>query len=123
MFLKEFHANEKLVKGSNSSFIVPIPKEDRPQKIRHISFIGYMYKVLSKILAYRPRKVIHSIILESQKAFIKGRQILDGVLVANEIVEDAILNKKDAVFFKVEFEKAYDSELGISGFYDVQDGL
>jgi len=35
---------------------------------------------------------------------VKGRQILDGVLIANEVVEEARL-----IMFKVNFEKAYDS--------------
>ena len=35
---------------------------------------------------------------------MKGRQILDGVLIANEVVEEARL-----IMFKVNFEKAYDS--------------
>ncbi|GAU46155.1 hypothetical protein TSUD_401590 [Trifolium subterraneum] len=44
-----------------------------------------------------------------ESAFIKGRQILDVVLIANEIVDDAKSNKKDLLLFKVDFEKAYDS--------------
>ncbi|MCI07128.1 RNA-directed DNA polymerase (Reverse transcriptase), partial [Trifolium medium] len=39
----------------------------------------------------------------------KGRQILDGILVANEVVEDTRLRKKELFMFKVDFEKAYDS--------------
>lgn len=68
-----------------------------------------MYKVLSKVLATRLRKVMHLLISEGQSAFIKGRQILDGVLIANELVDDAKKRKKEAMFFKIDFEKAYDS--------------
>ncbi|XP_024023214.1 uncharacterized protein LOC112092134 [Morus notabilis] len=41
-------------------------------------------------------------------AFIRGRWILDGVLVANEIVEEYRVEGKDGLVFKVDFEKAYD---------------
>lgn len=42
-----------------------------------------------------------------QGAFVKRRQILDAVLVANEVVEEVW--KKDIGFvFKIDFEKAYD---------------
>jgi len=41
--------------------------------------------------------------------FIKGHQILDGILVANEIVDGARRCKKELILFKVDFEKAYDS--------------
>lgn len=70
-----------------------------------ISLIGCMYKALSKELANRLRKVIHLLILDCQSTFIKGRQIFDGVLIANELVDDAKRKKKEAVYFKVDFEK------------------
>ena len=37
-----------------------------------------------------------------------GRQILDVVLVANELVEDYRRNGKEGFVFKVDFEEAYD---------------
>ncbi|MCI86169.1 RNA-directed DNA polymerase (Reverse transcriptase), partial [Trifolium medium] len=36
--------------------------------------------MLAKVLANRLRLVIDSVISESQTAFVKGRQILDGIL-------------------------------------------
>ncbi|XP_039688540.1 uncharacterized protein [Medicago truncatula] len=50
-----------------------------------------------------------SVISETQSAFIHGRQILDGILIATEIVEDAKSLKKDFLLFKVDLEKAFDS--------------
>ena len=35
-----------------------------------------------------------------------GRQILDVVLVANEVVEDYRKSNKDGLAFKIDFEKA-----------------
>lgn len=34
--------------------------------------------------------------------------MLDGVLVANELIDVAVRNKKSCLFLKVDFEKAYD---------------
>ena len=76
---------------------------------RHISLVSSMYKILAKILANRLRLVIGSLISDSQSAFIKGCQILDGILVANEVVDEARKCKKELILFKVDFEKAYDS--------------
>nr|ABN08584.1 RNA-directed DNA polymerase (Reverse transcriptase) [Medicago truncatula] len=42
-------------------------------------------------------------------AFIKGRQILDGILLANEVVDEARKLKKELLLFKVDFGKPYDS--------------
>lgn len=74
--MTEFHQNGKIVKGANSSFMVLIPKKTNPMKIsdfRPISLIGCIYKVLSKVLANKIKKVIGSVISETQSAFISGR--------------------------------------------------
>lgn len=104
-----------------------IPKKDNPQKVSYfhpISLIGRMYKVLSNVLANRLWKVIHLLIANCQSAFIKGRQIFDGILIENELVDNAKRKKKEVVFFKVDFEKAYDSvSWGFLDFYDEKDGF
>jgi len=64
---------------------------------------------LAKLLANRLRTVIGSVISDTQSAFIKGRHILDGILVANEVVDKAKKCNKDLLLFKVDFEEAYDS--------------
>ncbi|GAU51587.1 hypothetical protein TSUD_414310 [Trifolium subterraneum] len=111
-FIVEFHRNGKLTKGLNATFIALIPKVDSPQRLndfRPISLVGSLYKILAKVLANRLRLVVGSVISESQSAFVKGRQILDGILIANEVVDEARRSKKDLMLFKVDFEKAYDS--------------
>ncbi|XP_045830878.1 uncharacterized protein LOC123922177 [Trifolium pratense] len=56
-----------------------------------------------------------SVISVSQTAFVKGRQILDGILIANEVVDEARKSKKELLLFKVDFEKAYDSVDWVNG--------
>jgi len=111
-YVSDFHRNGKLLKGINSTFITLIPKKDVPQSLndfRPISLVGSLYKVMAKLLANRLKSVIRSVILDSQSAFVQGRQILDGILVANEVVDEAKKLKKDLLLLKVDFEKAYDS--------------
>jgi hypothetical protein len=50
---------------------------------------------------------IGSVVLDSQSAFVKGKQILDGILIANEEVEEARRLNKEMLLFKVDFEKAF----------------
>jgi len=111
-FMVEFHRNGKLTKGVNSTFIALIPKVNSLQRLndyRPISMVGCMYKVLAKVLANRLRGVMGSVISDSQSAFVKGKQILDGIPIANEAVDEAKRLKRELLLFKVDFEKAYDS--------------
>lgn len=43
-----------------------------------------------------------------QSAFVEGCQIMDGSLVANEVVEDVLSRKGKGILLKLDFEKAYD---------------
>ncbi|GJS39203.1 putative RNA-directed DNA polymerase [Tanacetum coccineum] len=61
------------------------------------------------MLADRIKRVIGKVIGEVQNAFIKGRFILDGVLVANEVVDYVKRNRGKGMLLKIDFEKAYDS--------------
>lgn len=103
--LHEFHANGRLVKGSNSSFIVLLPKKEgicRVNHLRPISLIRSLYKILARHL----KSILGNLI---QTAFLKGRNILDGVMILNKVVEDAKKRKKELMVSGVDFEKAYDS--------------
>jgi hypothetical protein len=111
-FLFEFHGSAILPKAFTTSFLAIIPKKDHPQALsdyRPICLVSSMYKVLSKILAGRLKKVLDKIILKVQSAFLPNRQILDGVLVVNELLDLAKRRKDKCLFFKVDFERAYDT--------------
>lgn len=73
---------------------------------RPISLVGQQYKILSKVLIGRLKKVLPSIIYESQTTFIKSRHILDGVLVANEVVALAKRIISKLMLLKINFVKA-----------------
>ena len=110
--MTEFHQNGRLSRGINSTFIALIPKIDNPQKLndfRPISLVGSIYKILVKVLANRLRHVIGSVVAKEQSAFVQNREILDGILIANEVVDEAHRLKKELLLIKVDFEKAYDS--------------
>ena len=60
------------------------------------------------MLSGRLRGVLHETIHSTQGAFVQGKQILDAVLIANEIVDERRRLGEEDVVFKIDFEKAYD---------------
>lgn len=54
-------------------------------------------------------KILMSYKDESQTILFSNRNMFDGVVVANELVDFARRNKKDMFVFKVDFEKTFDS--------------
>ncbi|GJZ03380.1 putative RNA-directed DNA polymerase, eukaryota, reverse transcriptase zinc-binding domain protein [Tanacetum coccineum] len=110
--IKHFESTCMIANGCNPSFITLVPKNPDPlgfSDYKPSSLIGCVYKIISKILANRLAKVIKSVIGPNQSAFIVGRQILDGCLIANGIIRMASMDKTKLLLFKVDFKKAFDS--------------
>ncbi|GJZ58078.1 RNA-directed DNA polymerase, eukaryota [Tanacetum coccineum] len=110
--VEHFFKQGSFSKGCNSSFIALIPKVLDAKFVndyRPISLIGCIYKVVTKILASRLAMVIAGLVSNTQSAFVAGRQILDGPFILNEVLDWCKRKKKKALFFKVDFAKAYDS--------------
>ncbi|GJR53242.1 RNA-directed DNA polymerase, eukaryota [Tanacetum coccineum] len=110
--VEHFFNNGAFAKGCNSSFIALIPKIMDAKLVmdfRPISLIGCVYKVVTKILANRLAMVISNIVSNTQSAFVSERQILDGPFIINEVLHWCKRKNKKAMFFKVDFAKAYDS--------------
>ncbi|CAN1818577.1 Transposon TX1 uncharacterized 149 kDa protein [Linum perenne] len=94
--------------------IVLLPKIANPtnmKELRPISLCNVLYRLIAKVLANRLRKVMPGIIGEEQSAFIKGRNIIDNVLVAFESLHAMKLKQKTKEEFaalKLDISKAFD---------------
>ena len=51
--------------------------------------------------------MISKVINIRQSTFLEGRGLLDNILVANEVLEEMKRKNKSCMFFKVDYEKAY----------------
>ena len=70
--------------------------------------LNIAYKIYAKALALRLTNHMKDWINKEQKGFIKGRFILDAIITIWEGMDFAEESKQDYIFFKIDFEKAYD---------------
>ncbi|KAL6326994.1 hypothetical protein AAG906_012678 [Vitis piasezkii] len=109
---KDFYVHSSFLKSLNNTFLVLIPKKSGAEDLRDfrpISLLGGLYKLLAKVLANRLKKVVGKVVSTSQNAFVKGRQILDASLIANEVIDTWHKQKEKGIICKLDIEKAYDS--------------
>ena len=98
----------------NQTYIALIPKKkqcETPVDYKPISLCNVLYKIVSKVIANRLKKVLPDIIHESQSGFVPGRLITDNILVAYECFHYLRKKKKGKAGYlglKLDMSKAYD---------------
>lgn len=72
------------------------------------SLLSCSFKIFSKLLTLRLSTIVQKIVAQTHSAFIKGRYILESVVVAHEIVHSINKSGEKGVVIKLDDEKAYD---------------
>ena len=99
----------------NHTFLTLIPKIKNPMSMsnyRPISLCNVLYKIFSKVLANRLKRILPSIITEHQSVFTKNRLISDNILVAFETLHNMNTHKSSKhgyMALKLDMNKAYES--------------
>ena len=84
-----FSHNVTFPRSCGKSYIVLIPKRDYLNKMtdyRSMSFCNVFYKIMSKFLTYRLKRVIYKLLRPEQVGFLAGRFTFDSILAVQEIV-------------------------------------
>ena len=102
-----------LPENLNHTFITLIPKKNSPEyasDFRPISLCNVLYKIFSKVLANKIKKILPKIISEHQSAFTKSKLISDNILVDFESLHSMQkhVGKEYYMAIKLDMSKTYD---------------
>lgn len=95
----------------NQAVVYLLPKEKKVTTIkqyRPISLVNCSMKIISKLMTLRLDPIMDRLIDPTQSAFVKGRYILDNVVLSHEILHSCRQSKEQGVVIKLDLEKAYD---------------
>ncbi|KAK6145965.1 hypothetical protein DH2020_019834 [Rehmannia glutinosa] len=110
--VSEFFDSSKLLRQINHTAIALIPKTDHSPTVadfKPIACCNVVYKVITKILASKLEYVVPKLIDPAQSMFISGRNIIDNIFSAQEIIEIMLESESPPDVIKVDLKKAYDT--------------
>ena len=76
---------------------------------RPISLLNVDYKILTKVLANRVKRVLPSIISNCQNGYVRNRSIHDSIRLVQDIIQYTEITQSPGVLVSVDFRKAFDS--------------
>lgn len=105
--------NPKEVHANNQIFISLILKINHPELVTHFRPIGLcnaVYKLATKMIANRLKRIMPVIITPTQCSFIPRRNGSNNIIVAQEIIHKMqhATSNKGYMAIKLDLEKAYD---------------
>jgi len=101
----------KIGGNTNSAFLALLPKEKGASnfsRFRPISLCNTSYKLITKIISIRLKNILPDIIPENQGGFIKGRKILDNIVLVQEVVHSSGQIKEKGMVIKLDLANAFD---------------
>ena len=110
--------NYGFVKGKSSisqrqGIIRLIPKKNKNLSLlknwRPISLLDVQYKIATKALAFRLRKVLPSIVSDVQTGYIEERFIGENIRMISDIIHFTAGQNQEGIALFIDFEKAFDS--------------
>ena len=109
---KECYKKNILSPSMRRGIITLLPKKGKDQLFlknwRPITLLNTDYKILSKVLAFRIKKVLPTIIHEDQSGFISGRYKGENITFLIDVLNYFKINDIPGIVLSIDFEKAFD---------------
>ena len=108
--VEETRRQGKIHEVLNSTFLTLIPKKDRPDTFNDfhpISLYNMSYKIITKIIAERLKPYLDKFISKEQFVFLRDKQIIDDVGIAEVCLHSVKIQKKNAFLLKFDLYKDY----------------
>ena len=109
--VEEARVNQRIWPGINSTLLALIPKTnqaDQAEGFRPITLCNVISKIVASVVAQRLKSILPNIISPEQTRFVEGRQILDGLVVAQEVIHTLKMKREKGMLIKLDLSKAYD---------------
>lgn len=109
--VEEYEIRAHIHPPINTTFLALIPKKDRPETFddfRPISFCNCLYKIISKIIANKLKKILSLHISKKQFGFLEGHQIHEAIGVAQEGLHSIKSKHLRGAVLKIDLSKAFD---------------
>ena len=91
--------------------ITLITKENEvetPDRFIPIALCNVVYNIIYKVIENRLKPLLHSLISQEQVGFVEGRQIMDNIIHAHELIHTLKLQKRGGLIIQLNLEKYYD---------------
>ena len=111
--IKQAYEQGELSIEQKRGIINLIPKKDKDIRYlknwRPISLLNTDYKILTKLLAMRLKRVLPSVINEDQVAYLKDRFIGQNIRTIFDVMEHTKTTNETGIIAFLDFEKAFDT--------------
>lgn len=111
---RKFFLTGVIGENMNATNILLIPKKKHPSlstELRPIALCNVVMKIVTKVMPNRLKKILETIISDTQSVFLPGRQITDNIKISFEDVHYSKrkkFGKEGFTTLKLDMSKAYD---------------
>ena len=95
----------------NTTILTLIPKKEQishSNKFRPIALCNVIYKLIAKVLPLYLKPLLTSILSLEQLRYVEGREIMDSVILAHEVIHSLKSSCTPGMLVKLDLSKSFD---------------